>query len=88
MMQNISANLDAAQKKSLDLAYEKYNRNQVLNETRKTPDITMNNREMSFKEKQLYDLKKRQIQAAKEVGIAFAKNQSNNVSYNLRDWWK
>jgi hypothetical protein len=48
----------------------------------------MKNREMSFKEKQLYDLKKRQIQAAKEVGIAFAKNQSNNVSYNLRDWWK
>jgi hypothetical protein len=30
MMQNISANLDAAQKKSWDLAYEKYNRNQVL----------------------------------------------------------
>jgi len=52
-MQNISANLDAAQKKSLDLAYEKYNRNQVLNETRQTSDLTMNNREMSFKEKQL-----------------------------------
>jgi hypothetical protein len=30
MMQNISANLDAAQKKSWDLAYKKYNRNQVL----------------------------------------------------------
>jgi hypothetical protein len=30
MMQNISANLDAAQKKSWDLAYDKYNRNQVL----------------------------------------------------------
>ena len=88
IMNSISGSLDAAQKKNWDLAYEKYNRNQVLNETRQSSDLAMKNREMSFKEKQLYDLKKRQIQAAKEVGIAFAKNQSNNVSYNLRDWWK
>jgi hypothetical protein len=43
---------------------------------------------MSFKEKQLYDLKKRQIQSAKEVGLAFAKNKSKNIIYNLRDWWR
>jgi hypothetical protein len=88
MMQNISANLDAIEKKKWDLAYEKYNRGQVLNETKVKSDIDLKKREMSFKEKQLYDLKKRQIQSAKEVGLAFAKNKSKNIIYNLRDWWR
>jgi len=87
-MQNISANLDAIEKKKWDLAYEKYNRGQVLNETKVKSDIDLKKREMSFKEKQLYDLKKRQIQSAKEVGLAFAKNKSKNIIYNLRDWWR
>ena len=33
------------------------------------------------------DLRKATINAAKEIGVAYGKNQPKNVTYNYKDWW-
>ncbi len=74
LFESISAKLDENEKRDWDLAYEKYNRDQELRE-----------REMTYKETKGVELKKKQIQASKEIGIAFGKNQPD-IEYNISGW--
>jgi hypothetical protein len=96
--QQIASSLDAKQKREWDLAYEKYNRKQVMSEKKLEADISneqkrldaninMENRQMNYKEKQGFELEKARIEQARAVGIAYGKNQPKKVTYNIRGWW-
>ncbi len=50
----------------------------------------LDQREWDFKLKEQQDnvdLRKVTINAAKEIGVAYGKNQPKNVTYNYRSWW-
>lgn len=50
----------------------------------------LDQREWDFKLKEQQDnvdLRKATINAAKEIGVAYGKNQPKNVTYNYRSWW-
>lgn len=123
MASNISSKLKADAKARWDMAYEKYNRNQVLkedkvyhqfslnnrnmtitekradndidmnnrnmgiSEKRAGNDIEMNNRNMGYKEKHGYNIEMAKINAGREVGVAWGKNQPKNVTHNYVGWW-
>lgn len=45
-------------------------------------------REMSYKEQYGFDLEKARIKAARDVGVAYGKNQPETITtYNLNGWW-
>jgi len=87
LMRQISSAIDAKAKREWDLAYEKYNRNQVIREENSKLNRELSRREMSYKEKQGFELKKMEIQAARDVGVAYGNNQPKSVTYNIRNWW-
>ena len=63
------------------------NRNQTLKEMNSANDILLANREMSYKENQGFDLEKARIKAARDVGVAYGRNQpKTKVSYNVNGW--
>jgi hypothetical protein len=82
----ISSSLAAQEKAKWDLAYEKYNRNQVLREKESIHQQNLENRQMSYKEKQGFELEKSKVQAIKEIGVAYGKNQPRKVTYNVGKW--
>lgn len=82
----IASRLDEKEKREWDLAYEKYNRKQSMAEKRLNANIEMENKEMLFKENQGFEIKKRQVNAARDVGVAYGENQPKNITYNYRDW--
>jgi hypothetical protein len=50
----------------------------------------LENREWAFKMKiqqDQVDLDKLRINAAKEIGVAYGKNQPKTITYNYRSWW-
>lgn len=50
----------------------------------------LDQREWDFKlktQQDSVDIKKASLQAVKEIGIAYAKNQPKNITYNYRGWW-
>jgi hypothetical protein len=87
LMRQISSAIDAQAKREWDLAYEKYNRDQVIREENSRLNREISRREMSFKEKQGVELRKMEIQAARDVGVAYGNNQPKSVTYNIRNWW-
>lgn len=84
---NISGKLDADEKKEWDLAYEKYNRSQTQNELNATNDRDLDNRNQTFKENQGFELQKAQIKAARDIGVAYGKNQPKTITFNTRSWF-
>lgn len=82
----ISNKLDAKERAAWNLAYEKYNRNQVLREKQVAHQQNLENRQMSYREKQGFQLEKSRIQAIREIGVAYGKNQPRRVTYNIRGW--
>jgi len=105
MASSISSKLKADAKARWEMAYERYNRNQVLkedrvyhqfslnnrnmniSEKRADNEIDMNNRNMNYKEKHGYNIEMAKINAGREVGVAWGKNQPNNVTHNYVGWW-
>jgi hypothetical protein len=52
--------------------------------------LELDQREWSFKLKQQQDgvdIKKASIKAARDIGVAYGKNQPKTVTYNYRGWW-
>jgi hypothetical protein len=87
LMKQISNAIDAKAKREWDLAYEKYNRDQVIREENSKLNRELSRREMSYKENQGFEVRKMEIQAARDVGVAYGKNQPRTVTYNIRNWW-
>ncbi len=106
LRKSIASSLDAAARKKWELAYEKYNRNQVLKEAKVDNDISLSNRrqaeneadgasrrnlsdrEMNYKEAYGFDLEKARISAARDVGVAYGKNQPRSTTtYNISGWY-
>ena len=74
---------DAAAKWAL--AYEKYNREQVMKEKSHEHEMDMDHRNMDYKENQGFELKKRAIEATKAIGVAYGKNQQpTNITWISR----
>ena len=120
---NISSKLKADAKAKWEMAYEKYNRNQVLKEDGVYHQFSINNRNMTmseknadnqrgldnrnmsiseknadnqrgldnrnmaYKEKHGYDLEKAKINASRDVGVAWGKNQPKSVTHSYVGWW-
>ena len=45
------------------------------------------NRTQSYKENQGFELKNAEINAAREIGVAYGNNQPKEVTYHTRSWW-
>lgn len=82
----IAAKLDAKERAAWNLAYEKYNRNQTLRENEAAHQQSLENRQMTYQEKQGFQLEKSRIQAIREIGVAYGKNQPRRVTYNVKGW--
>jgi hypothetical protein len=82
----IAQSLDERERKEWDFAYEMYNRNQTMREEDQDAYIELEKRMMLFQETKGYDLNVMQVQAAREVGVAYGNNQPRNVTYNIRNW--
>ncbi|MFZ4561141.1 MAG: hypothetical protein ACOYOD_13180 [Saprospiraceae bacterium] len=41
---------------------------------------------MTYQEKQGFQLEKSRIQAIREIGVAYGKNQPRRVTYNVKGW--
>lgn len=87
LMKQISSAIDAKAKREWDLAYEKYNRDQVIVEENSKLNRELSRREMTYKENQGFEIRKMEIQAARDIGVAYGKNQPRSVTYNIRNWW-
>tara|TARA_B110001452_G_scaffold230061_1_gene206232 strand:+ start:2611 stop:3828 length:1218 start_codon:yes stop_codon:yes gene_type:complete len=61
------------------------NRDQSLKETNNKHQIDMDNREITYKENQGFQLEKSRISAAREISVAYAKNQKK-ITYNVSKW--
>lgn len=72
LAKKIAAEVDEKEKREWDLAYEKYDRNQSLKETREKADI---------------ELDKLRIEQVRAIGIETAKNQPQTIIYNYHGWW-
>lgn len=83
---DISQRLDDRERREWDLAYEKYDRNQTMREEKQDVYLNLEERMMNYQETKGHDLKLLQVQAAREVGVAFGENQPRKVSYNIRNW--
>ncbi len=82
----IASKLDAKEKAAWNLSYEKYNRNQTLRESEVAHRQNMENRQISYQEKQAFQLEKSRIQAIREIGVAYGKNQPRRVTYQVKNW--
>lgn len=67
------------------LAYEKYNREQVMKEKNQEHGMDMDHRNMDYKENQGFELEKRSIDAARAIGVAFGENQPPPAEINWID---
>lgn len=83
---SIAGKLDADEKREWDLSYEKYNRNQTQNELNSEQNRDLADRNQTYKENQGFEIKKAQIKASRDIGVAYGKNQPKTV-YNTRGWW-
>lgn len=86
LLTHIKSELDDQAQRKWDLAYEKYDRDQTLKEQNSKFDQDLAMRKMDYAEKQGFELKKQQIMAARDIGVAFGKNQPRRVTYNVKGW--
>lgn len=87
LLTDLKSSVDEKEQREWDLAYEKYNRDQTLVEKRADFDREMARREMDYKENQGFEIRKAEIQAARDIGVAYGENQPKKVTYNIKGWW-
>lgn len=86
LINQISSAIDANAKLEWDLAYERYNRDQAIIEENSRINRELSLREMSYMENQGFEIRKMEIQAASDVGVAYARNQPRRMTYNISNW--
>jgi hypothetical protein len=67
-----------------------YNDAKLLSDKISKRILDLDKREWNFKLKQQQDdidIQKATIKAARDIGVAYGKNQPRNITYNYRSWW-
>ena len=80
----IASKLDEREKRDWDLAYEKYNRNQVMSENSANQDIEDRKRANDFRDKNEVELTKMKLDAAKDIARSLSKKKPNTTNLIFR----
>jgi hypothetical protein len=81
---DIASKLDEREKRDWDLAYEKYNRNQVMSENSANQDIEDRKRANDFRDKNEVELIKMKLDAAKDIARSLSKKKPNTTNLIFR----
>ena len=81
---DIASKLDEREKRDWDLAYEKYNRNQVMSENSANQDIEDRKRANDFRDKNEVELTKMKLDAAKDIARSLSKKKPNTTNLIFR----
>jgi hypothetical protein len=81
---DIASKLDEREKRDWDLAYEKYNRNQVISENSANQDIEDRKRANDFRDKNEVELTKMKLDAAKDIARSLSKKKPNTTNLIFR----